>query len=703
MNIISPFTPMKKSLVLLLSSFFFFFGASLFSADTSAGFSGSTTQSITAGSIASPTYYVASAGLSGDVVYSGIVDAVWDANNSVYFSSEQNSSLDYNPPFKDSAFDKDILLPRVTATLSGDAVGSITVDYLGAYGTSVNGFNGSDTRFVEAPEIIIDAPDGSGSGDDVTATATATISSGELSIAVASGGGGDGYTAAPKVTVVGGPHFLKITDVDSAYYGRVFLIQDNTSNTLSFGTLTDTQRLSSSESSTGLATFIPVGTTVEIYAAHTLGSLFGLGLSDLPTNWTSGVNADDDSSGSGPDMLYFWNIDFFGFETYFYSTKYRPSSYSGSGDTHSWGWKKPSRAFYPKTANNKVIYPDESFLIAKRSTGNLELTSEGLIETTNKQLYLPETGNSAILNNPYGTELMLAELIPSTAIGTGTGQFRPGTDDSTGDVVTFLEGVQWKRFWYDSSHGNTAVSSMHVIGTRRPLESGANAATMDADDFYIGSGAVTGLDSCDASGNTGGITGNDSNYTKVTIGSGIDDLEGFSITFSDVNGRLLDGDSNGTLEANATSGGGELSVGTGSLVFSKVIGTHEIVSSGSGYVVLNLQRDVNFLSSEGTPVWSIGTTGGNYSTTANFYCIGGTTGTNAKGTISSNGSTITVSTNGSSYTGKPSVIVSGGGWRYAANNGSRDDDTLGASSGLFVERQAASGVKSFIESTNPFE
>ena len=132
MNIISPFTPMKKSLVLLLSSFFFFFGASLFSADTSAGFSGSTTQSITAGSIASPTYYVASAGLSGDVVYSGIVDAVWDANNSVYFSSEQNSSLDYNPPFKDSAFDKDILLPRVTATLSGDAVGSITVDYLGA-------------------------------------------------------------------------------------------------------------------------------------------------------------------------------------------------------------------------------------------------------------------------------------------------------------------------------------------------------------------------------------------------------------------------------------------------------------------------------------------------------------------------------------------------------------------------------------------
>ena len=51
---------------------------------------------------------------------------------------------------------------------------------------------------------------------------------------------------------------------------------------------------------------------------------------------------------------------------------------------------------------------------------------------------------------------------------------------------------------------------------------------------------------------TSGITGNDSNYTKVSISGGTSDLQGFSITISDVNGYLLyDG---GTSEANATTG-----------------------------------------------------------------------------------------------------------------------------------------------------
>ena len=67
------------------------------------------------------------------------------------------------------------------------------------------------------------------------------------------------------------------------------------------------------------------------------------------------------------------------------------------------------------------------------------MTSEGAIETSNKQIFLPEYQNSAILNNPYGTDLMLAELIPSTAVGNGSTQFRPGTDESDGDVIAFLD------------------------------------------------------------------------------------------------------------------------------------------------------------------------------------------------------------------------------------------------------------------------
>ena len=61
--------------------------------------------------------------------------------------------------------------------------------------------------------------------------------------------------------------------------------------------------------------------------------------------------------------------------------------------------------------------------------------------------------------------MKLCELIPSTAIGTGTGQFRPGATDADGDAITFLSGSQWKRFWYKTGV-NSAVTSMHVIGTR---------------------------------------------------------------------------------------------------------------------------------------------------------------------------------------------------------------------------------------------
>ena len=125
------------------------------------------------------------------------------------------------------------------------------------------------------------------------------------------------------------------------------------------------------------------------------------------------------------------------------------------------------------------------------------------------------------------------------------------------------------------------------------------------------------------------------------------------------------------------------------------------MASGSGYVVINLQRDVNFLSSEGTPAWAIGSTGSGYTKTANFYCIGGTAGVDAQGTISANGATITLSANGSSYTGKPQIVVSGSGWRYS-DDSSRDNETLSSSSGLIIDRETASGEEAFIESINPF-
>ena len=139
--------------------------------------------------------------------------------------------------------------------------------------------------------------------------------------------------------------------------------------------------------------------------------------------------------------------------------------------------------------NHTVLYPDEAFLVAKRTSGNVTIEFEGEIDTSDKQLLLPQSGNQILAKNPYGADMMLCELIPSTAITTNSGSsslFRSGTDE-TGDVVTFLEGAVWKQYYYDASYGNNAVTVMHQLGVRRPLDgSDNNASTMDANDFYIG-------------------------------------------------------------------------------------------------------------------------------------------------------------------------------------------------------------------------
>ena len=67
---------------------------------------------------------------------------------------------------------------------------------------------------------------------------------------------------------------FKITDASSNYYGRVFLIQDNGTNTLALvpsAVPKDFNRIVNH-----FSTFIPIGTTVEIYAAQTPRNLFGL-------------------------------------------------------------------------------------------------------------------------------------------------------------------------------------------------------------------------------------------------------------------------------------------------------------------------------------------------------------------------------------------------------------------------------------------
>lgn len=622
------------------------------------------------------TYYVASAPLSNESVYTGSVAGYDNTNARIIFDVETNSSGGVSYPFSgNSVFVPSVQVPVIKVSVSSGILDTNTSTVWLDEGGSV-GFDSNKPGFEASfpPEVILYDAD-----SNISAEVTATVDgTGKLTgLNVVSRG--EGYTSTPKVKVVAGSHFVKITDDESPFKGRVFLIEDNNRTRLDI----DLSRLANNESN-DVSTYFPVGTLIEVIPATTLGSLFGVDYNsdNYPQNWTSGLP-------SAADWIYLWDTKFGGYVSYFFMN----SSRTSRGYSRGWYSKNSTRS---GLKNHAVIYPDEAFLIAKRTSGAVTFEFEGEIETGDKKLLLPESGNQILAKNPYGADMMLAELIPSTMIAPKDGNsslFRAGTTQENSDLVTFLAGSGWEQFWYDHNHGNTAITSMHEIGTRRPLESDSNATTMNANDFYIGSGAVTNIESCDATGDT---NASDKTYSKISTTSSIADLKGFTITFTDLQGYLLSED--GTQEINASSG---LTTNPGSVVDSNLNGSFEIIASSAGSVVISAQRDVRFSSSLGTPVWNIGKVGSGYTTNAVFYCLGGNTGLDANGTIATNGS-ITVSSNGSSYSAAPQAIVSGGGWRLS-DGATRDNELLGATTGIIIQRNSSSGVKAYIESLNPFE
>ena len=227
---------------------------------------------------------------------------------------------------------------------------------------------------------------------------------------------------------------------------------------------------------------------------------------------------------------------------------------------------------------------------------------------------------------------------------------------------------------------------------------GSNA--LSSSDLFIGSGTVTAVQTCtDANGGGATTNGTNGDYTKLSL-SGTTPGTGFTITISDVQGYMLSDD--GGSEVNATTGESVETNGTGSVVYSSLNGTHEIVGSGSGYVVIEKQRDINFKSNEGSPVWNVGTTGAGYSQSANWWAVGGG-GTGAKGTVTTSGS-FTVTAGGGGYSSAPQIVISGGGWRYETDTAPQGDQTLGGSEGIIIRRGGSgSAVATYIDSTNPIE
>ncbi len=687
---------MKKtpSFLLAILAFVFCLQSTVFGNNV-AGYSGSVTITVpdsrteggvtTNASASSPIYKVVSAGVSGEPVFSGFISSV--GTNTITFESSTDADGNVFNPFVTGVFKSTVKVPVLTAVLSGDRVNSITVDPKQAGAGLNDSCSTGNTQLIE-----IDYPE----ADDNQSTAIATVSGGKIT-GVTMTNKGSGYLAVPNVTVVGGPHFVRLTEKGSPDVGRFFLITDNTANQLTLDISKLATKSKSNPPGETLAKILQPDYSVEILPAVTVGSILGNSKATVEANGiTTGLPGT-------ADHIYLWNSSTLTYDPHFFL-----GTTAGSYDP---GWYNVNNVA-AGPAKDQILYPDEAFIVANRTSGSIELNIEGAVGTTNQKMYLPAYPQQALMNNPFGTDVILGEIIPADFMGTELYDFRPSASDGNtthADTIFFLSGTSWNEYYYKGGV-NDAVTEVATASAK--AGTATNNGIADSDVEFV-SGTVSALASCDSTGGTSGDH-NTSEYTKVSLSgggpAGADDWTGFNITFSEISGRSVSDsyDSDNSRQYELDVNGSDVDEGNGIMVYSNLNGTHEIVDSASGYVIIKVKRDVNFESGKGDKKWSLGSAGAGYNTTAKAYFIGGG-GSGAIADVSVSGGAITGfsfsgtgNSRGSGYTEAPQVVITGGGWRLIGGaDAPEDGQVLGSDEGMIVVRKHPTGILTYIEAINP--
>ena len=636
------------------------------------GVVGSIRKTLSAGSVNAPVYSVASAGVGGDAVYSGQILNV--GSNYITFETSSDESESSVSPFIDGVFLKSVKSPILTASLSGNAVGSVSITYAGS-------------GFSSAPEIVFDYPE---DGDD-QATATCSLTStgiGSISITNA----GSGYSSAPGITVVGGPHLVQLSESGDDDEGRYFKIVDNNATGLTL----DISKLESGES---LSDVLSTDYSVDVLPASTIGRVMGRTSSELQTNFNP---SSSNGSSSGADLVYI-----------FLRTRYIPFCYMPAGGGNTAGWYSPTMMNYGRL-NDYFMYPDEGFIIAKRTPGTLNLDFEGNSKTSNQKMKLPSSGRATCMNNPYGTDMLLGEIIPPKLLGSGNSKFNTGSSDTdtNADILYFLVGTEWKQFYYKT--GVNHAVTRNATATAK-AGTGGSGALADVDVSLAG-GTVSNLQSCNSAGSTS-IDHNISEYTKVTL-TGTAPAVGFNIDFSGFFGRKLDGLGNGTHEVDVN--GTRVNPGSGIFFRSGLNGTYKVIARPSSTsVVVKKKRDIHFVATKKSsavgsgPKWSTGQGGAGYNGNAKAYFMGGgnttmaiATATVSSGAVTGFSFTGTGNTRGAGYTYAPQVVICSSGWRKVGaanpNNVIQDGQVLDATEGIVIIRKGTTRTVTYFQPKNPF-
>ncbi|MDA8774181.1 hypothetical protein N9N13_00510 [Opitutales bacterium] len=598
--------------------------------------------SVPSGSTDSPSYSVVSAGVKNKVVFRGQVKQVNGNNIKFYRVPNLLDPTLMSWPFRDGmlACNK----ARAVAVLSSDK-SILRIDV-----------NESGAGYLSTPRVSISLPtDGNHSWhNNEQAFATAVVNSGSVvSISLDSNYSGMGYQFVPNIEIEGGVHFIRNIEENSEHAGKFFRISSNTGDTLTLdNTLSD-----------DLNSLFPIHSMVEVFESWTLGSLLGYSETFL-----------NEGNDSVADYVYLIKpiVEQNG-------TIHDYSAYFHDGVS----WKKKSDPTFD--ASGTIIYPDESFILARRSSPGLEFKISGVALSLDSYVQIPAEKKRFLMNNPFGVDVMLSDLIPNNSLTLDVNETKKwyvNANQETADNVEVLKNGVWTTYWNDGT--NMGITSKAFITARRGT---GVAGSMTLRDISMSSGEISNM----SNPNSGNI---------VVTSPGHSLKRGFTVHISNAYGYKTNNDTPKQLidfDGNVVSNEADKF-----LIYSSANGFFEITNvTTDTFELLGKSGNCNF---EGTASWRTGSKGSGYDSNAYVAFIGGG-GRGAEGiAVVSGGSvqSVIITSPGYGYTSAPKVLVFSGGWRcLGSGNAPFNDALVPAASGILLTRNHPNGQSSSIRVSNP--
>ena len=592
--------------------------------------------SLQAGTPSVPYYKVVSAGLKSEAAFRGQIKGVIDNNVTFDRLPDLLDPTKLAWPFVDGMF----------ATARGWATASVSDGNVTAITIGSSGLGYSRT-----PQVRIHPPN-TGTNvrtDSRQAKAVVEINASRIT-RITLTDGGSGYTIPPYVEIEGGPHFLRLVEEDEGKQGRFFLINSNSGDRITLA----------NPLNENLSQILSPDSLIEITPAWTLGSLFGYN----PPLIREGNE-------TNADRVYLRDGNATGYHAYYHDG----STWLRVGDNTT-------------DASETVIYPDEAFIIARRNPTPLEIVFGGAALTVNSFAHLPEKGRSFLMNNPFGANMMLSDLIASENLTTDhntSHKWYAHPSDERADNVEVLRNGVWTTFWHDGTNKDVSKPA------RATARAGSGiAGALTAEDISLASGDIAFASNPHVGQNT-----------VVTTKSPHGLSNGFMVSIKGVKGYKTD--SNATHKWQVDENGQKVSSGNGLVINSAINGFYEITNiTASTFELKGKSNNSDHFPDSGS--WSTGTPGQGYTSDAYLIFVGGG-GSGAKGVAKVAGGkvvNISLTDGGAGYLSAPKVVINSGGWRRVGSGNTPVNDALIPSgAGILLVRNHPNGTASRLRIANP--